>query len=198
MNLLVVDILKFYAGRLRPDYISRLERLGYRPQDGNPDPQDNPKWYCDLMRTEEDLRQGRLSFPSGHSGAYFAIFTVLTGFAFTHLRPFARQGSFLRLFLALTPLTVAFLCAVSRTRNNKHHFSDIVAGAGMGMGAAILALCTTFRVAGGPLTIYLARSEVDVEYLVRYRPELLNRGGIHSNASLSSMRVRKVDSTQRP
>ncbi|CCW64725.1 unnamed protein product [Phytomonas sp. EM1] len=185
MELFLVDMLKLYAGRLRPDYLARLAEANYSKKSGSPDPKTEMQFYCQLMHTSSTLRDGRMSFPSGHSSSYFAVFTIMSFFLFAHLRPFARQGSFIRLLIALSPLSVAFICAVSRTRDHKHNFSDISVGSVLGVACAILAFSTSFRVAGGPLTVYLARSEIDVEYLRHYRSSIFNsRGNIKDSVTI--------------
>lgn len=161
----VMAVLKVYAGRLRPDYLSRLKVAGYTSAThGAPEPQTNPQFYCDLMDAHPALREGRLSFPSGHSSTSFTVFTVLALFLVAHLRPFARHASFTRLMICLVPLIVPAMCAVSRTRNNKHHFADIVAGSLIGITSALLCFCGSFRPVGGAANIYFARTAGDVEY----------------------------------
>lgn len=175
LDQFVIDIMKLYAGRLRPDYIDRLRTEGFTASTpGIPNPKEDPEFYCKLIATHPRLREGRKSFPSGHSGSSFVVFTVMSFFFFAHLRPFARQGSFARLMLSLLPLLVPLFCAVSRTRDNKHHFSDILGGSVIGIASALLIARLTFREAGGPVTVYLARSESDVEYA---KQVIIMRGG---------------------
>lgn len=158
LQTIVTGFAKLYAGRLRPDYISRLAAAGFTATTpGLPDPQADPAYYCRLMKKHEALKEGRLSFPSGHSSSGFAVCTMVTFFLFAHLRPTARQGSFARLCISLLPLLVAFLCAISRTRDNKHHFSDILAGSIIGVVCAYVMFIMTFRETGGAESIYVAR-----------------------------------------
>ncbi|GET88028.1 phosphatidic acid phosphatase, putative [Leishmania tarentolae] len=165
MESCVTAVLKVYAGRLRPDYLSRLKEAGYTSSMSHlPDPQTNPDFYCALMDTHPALKEGRLSFPSGHSSTSFAVFTVVSLFFVAHLRPFARHGSFTRLIFCLLPITISLMCAVSRTRDNKHHFSDVVAGSLIGIVSAFLAFHSSFRQVGGATGIYFARTAMDVEY----------------------------------
>lgn len=162
----VMNALKLYTGRLRPDYLARLAVHGFTADvPGLPNPHTDPQFYCDLMAKYPSLREGRLSFPSGHSSISFSIFTITALFFMAHLRPFARQGSLTRLLLGLTPLLVPAFCAISRTRDNKHHFADILSGSLIGIASALLVWGVTFRRTGGPLAVYLARTASDIEYV---------------------------------
>ncbi|KAK7197953.1 phosphatidic acid phosphatase protein-like protein [Novymonas esmeraldas] len=165
LQFCVLAVLKVYAGRLRPDYLSRLKTAGYTSADKKlPDPQTDLTFFCGLMAEHPALKEGRLSFPSGHSSTSFAVFTIVSLFFVAHLRPFARHASFARLMVCLLPLAVSTMCAVSRTRDNKHHFSDIIAGSLIGIASALLAFHGSFRQVGGATGIYFCRTATDIEY----------------------------------
>ncbi|CAG9572844.1 phosphatidic acid phosphatase protein-like protein [Leishmania major strain Friedlin] len=165
MDSCATAVLKVYAGRLRPDYLSRLKSAGYSSSMSHlPDPQTNPDYYCALMDAHPALKEGRLSFPSGHSSTSFAVCTVVCLFFIAHLRPFARHASFTRLIICLLPISVSLMCAVSRTRDNKHHFSDIIAGSLIGVVSAFLSFYGSFRQVGGAAGIYFSRTAMDIEY----------------------------------
>ncbi|KAG5507095.1 hypothetical protein JKF63_05841 [Porcisia hertigi] len=165
LQIFVVSLLKVYAGRLRPDFLSRLKSVGYtNSTPGLPNPQTDPNYYCALMDTHPNLKEGRLSFPSGHSSTSFSVFTILSLFLVAHLRPFAFHASFVRLMICLSPIIVATVCAVSRTRDNKHHFSDILTGSLIGICSALLAFHGCFRRVGGAVDIYFVRTVSDIEY----------------------------------
>ncbi|CAD2217611.1 PAP2 superfamily, putative [Angomonas deanei] len=172
LQLFMTQLMKNYAGRLRPDYIDRLHTAGFTASNTTlPSPMKDPQYYCNLMDQFPALKEGRLSFPSGHSSTSFACCLSLTLFLFSYLRPGARQGSFARFCLAASPLLVAVFCAVSRTRDNKHNFSDILAGSLIGIVTPILSFYICFREAGGAAALFLARSDKDVE-LVLYKRSL--------------------------
>lgn len=165
LEFCIMAVLKVYAGRLRPDYLDRLKSAGYTSSMTSlPSPQKNPKFYCNLMDEHPELKEGRLSFPSGHSSTSFAVFTVMAFFCVAYLRPFARQASFTRLVICLCPLIVPTMCAVSRTRDNKHHFSDILGGSLIGIACALVAFYGSFRQVGGAAGIYFSRTAGDVDY----------------------------------
>lgn len=172
LDFCITSCMKVYAGRLRPDYLSRLKTAGYTSgMPSLPSPQEDPAYFCRLMDDHPALQEGRLSFPSGHSSTSFSVFTLVAFFCVAHLRPFARQASFTRLVLCLCPLIVSTMCAVSRTRDNKHHFSDILGGTLIGIFCASVSFYGSFRQVGGPATIYFGRSADDVEYHQMQEPQ---------------------------
>jgi len=71
------------------------------------------------IRRDRPDRSNRHSFPSGHASNAFTAATVIS-------RHYPK--------LAVPGFGLATYIAVSRLASNKHHFSDIVAGAGFGFG----------------------------------------------------------------
>lgn len=72
------------------------------------------------VRRERPDDSNRRSFPSGHASNAFAIASVVGH----HYGPWAEVPMY----------AIATFVATSRLAANKHHFSDIVAGAGLGWG----------------------------------------------------------------
>lgn len=126
----VVSVIKRSVGRLRPDYFARL-----------------------AAGDESAINQGTLSYPSGHAalaatcGAYWALHLTWT------LYYRNRQGSaplprvlrwqgdlkaFGKIVLVGLGPAVAGFISVSRVIDNRHHPSDINAGALIGIVATIL------------------------------------------------------------
>ncbi|ORC92632.1 putative phosphatidic acid phosphatase [Trypanosoma theileri] len=128
--LLVIDTTKLYAGRLRPDFLARLENEGYNSSSIDVD-------WCSLAR------EGRLSFPSGHSGIAFASIVPLVIYLLGILRALSGR-SLWRGVVSLIPLILPITVAVSRTRDNRHHFSDILAGSVIGTCCAIFSVKCLF------------------------------------------------------
>ena len=134
------DPLKMYAGRLRPDFLARLEAAGYNRTFPNPATFD----YCSL-NTDHTLRDGRQSFPSGHSSYSFAAMVLTSILLFNRLRVFSRTDWKLgTMVVSLSPLVLCFIVAISRTRDNRHHFTDIAAGAALGTFSAFLSFFMHF------------------------------------------------------
>jgi len=150
---MVTGVIKQYAGRLRPHFIEVCSPSPELTEDmcgsfispiyvtnytcpGNADRFDN-----DLEEMKKRVREGRLSFPSGHASlaCFGAVFAIL----YIQLR-FVRQLAHLpRALLQLLPFLYAFFCCVSRVTDNKHHVTDVLAGACLGTLFAIAAITTS-------------------------------------------------------
>uniref|UniRef100_UPI0035902D8D phospholipid phosphatase 5 n=1 Tax=Myxine glutinosa TaxID=7769 RepID=UPI0035902D8D len=94
---------------------------------------------CSGLPTE--VSEGLKSFPSGHSSHVFAGLGFLALYLAGKLRCFvpAMRAPGLRLIIAIFPLFIAALIAVSRICDYKHHWQDVVVGSLLGFGCAFLA-----------------------------------------------------------
>lgn len=111
------DVLKLYAGRLRPDFQARA-----------------------AAPMTSDVVDGMQSFPSGHSSTMFAGMSVLSWYLAGKFGTFTKHGGHaLRVAGSLWPLWIAAFVAVSRTRDYHHNFSDILAGTLIGLVAGTVA-----------------------------------------------------------
>ncbi|XP_067644883.1 putative phosphatidate phosphatase isoform X3 [Eurosta solidaginis] len=137
------ELGKFTIGRLRPHFISVCQ-----PQlaDGSTcdAPQNLYRYVEDYScagvgYTRDDVRQARLSFPSGHSSLsfYAMIFLIIyLQYKFTW-----RGSRFSRYFLQFSLLMLAWFTALSRVIDNWHHWSDVLCGSLLGiLGAVITAI----------------------------------------------------------
>jgi len=128
----VVEFLKNRIGRLRPDFLDRCK--------------------FDLVLQEctghgSDIRDGRKSFPSGHSSVAF----VGASFVFLYLvgktgcfAPGTVRGGFIsskaaRAVLCLAPLVLSSWVAITRLEDNRHHNEDVVVGSLIGFFSAAIA-----------------------------------------------------------
>ena len=87
------------------------------------------------IRRERPDASNRVSFPSGHASNAFTAATVI-------VRHYPR--------LAVPGFGLATYISVSRMAANKHHFSDIVAGAGFGYGVGRLVTRRNSRAPDAP------------------------------------------------
>jgi membrane-associated phospholipid phosphatase len=87
------------------------------------------------IRRERPDESNRVSFPSGHSSNAYCAAAVI-------VRHYPR--------LAVPAYATASYIAVSRMAANKHHFSDIVAGAGFGYGVGRLVTRRNSRAPDAP------------------------------------------------
>ena len=129
LSQLVTQPTKIYAGRLRPDFLARLTAAGYGRVNASATAD-----YCTVR--DRDVRQGRCSFPSGHSSTSFAAMVPLAAYLlFRFAQP--RHGQLLPFLAAMSPIALAVVVATSRTRDEWHHFGDIVAGSVIGLVAGL-------------------------------------------------------------
>ncbi|KAG5481013.1 hypothetical protein LSCM1_06689 [Leishmania martiniquensis] len=141
-SMLIVSAVKVYAGRLRPDFLARLRAEGFTPASVDVD-------FCAVPK------DGRVSFPSGHSGISFAAFVPFCFYVLHSLHAFRLSGvSLWRIVIGLLPLILPITVAVSRTRDNRHFFDDVIAGSAIGIVSALIALKVIMAVNGctGQLT----------------------------------------------
>jgi len=134
------EVGKYTIGRLRPHFLAVCQ-----PQlsDGTmcSDPV-NLHRYVENYEcagegfTVEDVRQGRLSFPSGHSSlAFYAMVYV----ALYLQRKITWRGSKLsRHFVQFALVMVAWYTALSRVMDHWHHWSDVLSGSLLGVAGALI------------------------------------------------------------
>jgi diacylglycerol diphosphate phosphatase / phosphatidate phosphatase len=112
LALFVTEMLKRAAGRYRPDFDARL-----------------------ASGDQTLIVEGEQSFPSGHSSLSFAVMSYVAMWSAANLGVFHRHGGGGELWkavISLAPLSIAFFVAISRTIDNHHNFSDVLAGGVIG------------------------------------------------------------------
>eukprot|EP00123_Amoebidium_parasiticum_P011541 comp20773_c0_seq1/m.27268 comp20773_c0_seq1/g.27268 ORF comp20773_c0_seq1/g.27268 comp20773_c0_seq1/m.27268 type:complete len:336 (-) comp20773_c0_seq1:829-1836(-) len=147
----LTSFLKYYVGRLRPDFLARCE-LPDTYTLGNPYNGNN---YSLCTNDAKIVKEGRLSYPSGHSslaiaqGFYlfsYLIWTLYVRPQSCKARAFDRARSHLMeqvvelvrcVFLFIGPAGAMFIAA-SRIADYKHHPSDVNAGIIVGVLVSIL------------------------------------------------------------
>jgi membrane-associated phospholipid phosphatase len=107
--------------------------------------------------------EGRKSFPSGHASSIFTGMCFLAMWLAGRIGVFRadRSGEFWKMLVAMSPLGVAFLVALSRTRDGFHNFSDIAAGAFIGILSAVANYLSTFSIATGTPKVIGAATDPD-------------------------------------
>eukprot|EP01057_Protomagalhaensia_wolfi_P003941 Protomagalhaensia_wolfi_Nauph_80__3940@NODE_39_length_4444_cov_91_567083_g31_i0_p2_GENE_NODE_39_length_4444_cov_91_567083_g31_i0NODE_39_length_4444_cov_91_567083_g31_i0_p2_ORF_typecomplete_len368_score36_88PAP2/PF01569_21/5_1e30Rhomboid/PF01694_22/0_015PAP2_3/PF14378_6/0_095Wzt_C/PF14524_6/0_086CPP1like/PF11833_8/0_23_NODE_39_length_4444_cov_91_567083_g31_i026933796 len=148
-TMLMTDLIKFTYCRPRPDYLSRCigvqDTYGWLAQHNYRSFGELPPHVPCLARGGEShgpgpdiLHEGRLSFPSGHSSTSasiwgFAAFWLWSQRSSTVLT-FWPQGTKAIAFASL--LLAPVYVAISRTVDNWHHPTDVLAGLTLGFGWA--------------------------------------------------------------
>ena len=81
------------------------------------------------------VKEGRKSFPSGHTSLATAGLGYLAFFMLANVRPTNNGGAW-RTIVALSPLFLAAWIGISRVRDYWHHWTDVATGAMLGVAIA--------------------------------------------------------------
>ncbi|XP_064544922.1 putative phosphatidate phosphatase [Drosophila montana] len=134
------EVGKYTIGRLRPHFIAVCQ-----PQlnDGTlcTDPVNLHRYVENYECAGEgytiaDVRQARLSFPSGHSSiAFYALLYVAL---YLQRKVTWRSSNFARHFLQFVLIMLAWYTALSRVMDSWHHWSDVLVGSLIGVTVALI------------------------------------------------------------
>lgn len=127
----LTDIAKYSIGRLRPHFLAVC----------------NPDWskincsdgYIEnfiCQGNEDRIREGRLSFYSGHSS--FSMYTMLFLALYLQARMKGDWARLLRPTLQFGLIALSIYVGLSRVSDYKHHWSDVLVGLIQGAAVAIL------------------------------------------------------------
>ncbi|KAL9246249.1 hypothetical protein vseg_019809 [Gypsophila vaccaria] len=121
----ITDSIKLAVGRPRPNFFWRCFPDGKAFYDhlGNV--------ICD--GEHKDIKEGHKSFPSGHTSLSFAGLGFLSLYMAAKIQAFDRNGHVCKLCVVLLPLLSAALVGVSRVDDYWHHWTDVFAGALIGL-----------------------------------------------------------------
>ncbi|KAI8808895.1 phosphatidic acid phosphatase type 2/haloperoxidase [Cladochytrium replicatum] len=143
--VIITDCLKFWYGRLRPDFLSRCQFEFYPGKENAT----STAWLFEgvdgICKGEpSNVAEGRRSFPSGHASTSFSGLTFFSlwiagtaGLLPVGRRPQLALGQRTHLiFVALAPLLLAAYVAISRTQQYIHHNEDVLFGSFFGVASA--------------------------------------------------------------
>lgn len=124
LTYFLTNVIKLSTGRLRPDFLSRCR----------PDPNISSVVTC--TGDARLIREGRKSFPSGHTSFSFAGLSYLSLYLLGHFRMEALSGRSFKMLVVLAPLILALWVGMSRISDYRHHWQDVLCGALLGIGVA--------------------------------------------------------------
>ncbi|KAL1110332.1 hypothetical protein AAG570_007865, partial [Ranatra chinensis] len=84
------------------------------------------------------MRDAKKSFPSGHAGFSFYLFTYLALFLHNRLR---RVSPIMLTWIHTLIFLWAIFCAWTRITDRRHHWWDVIAGATLGIVIAFFSVC---------------------------------------------------------
>ncbi|CAH1237861.1 PLPP1 [Branchiostoma lanceolatum] len=135
-NQCLTDVFKFTIGRLRPNFLS-VCAPDYSTFNCT-DAMGRYVYVTDYVCTGDpsEIKESRLSFISGHASMsfFFMVYLVL----YLQVRIKWRQSWLLKPFLQVLAVILAQLTMLSRINDNKHHWSDVLAGSVLGTFMALL------------------------------------------------------------
>jgi len=145
-TLLITEVGKHTIGRLRPHFIDVCK----------------PNWdqircfedingqkVANYIQFHENLCQGdaklikeaRLSFPSGHSS--FTTYSMVFVIIYLEARLVLQRTRFIKSIIQLIAFIAAWHTCMSRVSDFKHHYTDVIAGAVIGISVAIFVTVIT-------------------------------------------------------
>ncbi|KAJ9121472.1 hypothetical protein QFC22_002088 [Naganishia vaughanmartiniae] len=128
LTVTLTDIIKITVGRPRPDLINRCQP----PETYTTNPVHGLTSWHICTRTDL-LNDGFRSFPSGHSSFGWCGMVYLALFLAAKMHVLNKRGYTFKSWILLIPIAAASLISVSRTMDYRHHATDVIAGAIIGI-----------------------------------------------------------------
>ncbi|KAL0707382.1 hypothetical protein Bca4012_073808 [Brassica carinata] len=120
------DSIKNAVGRPRPNFFHRCFPDGKAKFDSV-----TKDVVCHGVK--KIIKEGSKSFPSGHTSWSFAGLTFLAWYLSGKIKVFDRRGHVAKLCLVFLPILVAVLIGITRVDDYWHHWTDVFAGAIIGI-----------------------------------------------------------------
>ena len=134
ITLLMTNVIKLSVGELRPNFIDickpNFTEIECTDNFGFPVYVTN---YTCYGTDTKNIREARLSFPSGH--ASFIVYNMVFLIFFFELKPYIPRG--IRSAVTLLMAIIGILVAVTRLYDYKHHPNDLIGGSIIGIVTAI-------------------------------------------------------------
>ncbi|BEJ11190.1 hypothetical protein CspHIS471_0106120 [Cutaneotrichosporon sp. HIS471] len=128
LGVTFTQIIKITVGRPRPDLFSRCQL----PENLTSNPVHGLTTWKACTRTDL-LQEGFRSFPSGHSSFAWSGMWYLELYLMAKLRVANRRGYTFKSWILLIPVSCSTLVSISRTMDYRHHATDVIAGAVVGL-----------------------------------------------------------------
>ena len=146
ISFVFVNSVKQACGNYRPDFAARC----WGSATADPVWKEYGKPDCGNLENESllnDVRQGRRSYPSGHTSMSFSGLFYLSLYLMYYLKCFGgsrtnteRTEAFVwKVLISLAPLSVAVGVAITRIRDMWHHPEDVIVGSLLGAGTSAFA-----------------------------------------------------------
>jgi len=142
--MFITDVVKYSIGRLRPNYYALCI----------------PDWskinctvtshglkqmiFGDEHCTNKKIKEGRLSFPSGHASFTIYSATFLVIYIEQQLKLKNPWVSISKLFFQVLIATGGVFTCASRVADNKHHPTDVIAGFILGLIVGYIFMCKIY------------------------------------------------------
>jgi len=149
-ELLIVNWMKRFTGRPRPNFFAYCDYKGYREAltSGNFSQYDaatlmgRPILASACISSDNDPRH---SFPSGHASFSMCSLLFLALF-WGGIAELQQDHRMWKMFVCVVPILMAWVVAGTRTRDYYHNFEDILAGVVIGSLSAIACFVVNFNV----------------------------------------------------
>ncbi|KAK9366560.1 phosphatidic acid phosphatase type 2/haloperoxidase [Lipomyces kononenkoae] len=135
LTIVITSSLKAIVGRPRPDVIDRCQ-----PAVGSADAEPFGLSTVDIctQTNRSVLMEGWRSWPSGHSSTAFAGLFYLSLYFAGKLSLFDKRGEVWKMVIVMFPTLGASAIAASRVLDHRHHGTDVLSGALLGIATAWL------------------------------------------------------------